>query len=305
MIRKKLFMAIGVVWAVANMAFLYLNQSIYYRHVVIGEDEINAPPRYFEAKGIVLNFPDGQNIAEAVGERFPEELIRLETLETDRKKIEYIHDEIVKKSYRSGPPISLTTWNPSEVVQTKDFSGYCVDLSKLMGVFAGYAGIPYRIWWLRNHVTFEYFDRNKQRWITMDPSYGIRYRLGDRFLSTYELVRAFDRESAVEVVRFSDHRSEFLPFEGLQQQRPRYTDSEVRPYVLDGYGNMYARKSILYAGRLATRVYYHDISPLTIHGRPLLLVANLSVWFGLLYCYRRLGSFELERGGESTPSSSS
>jgi hypothetical protein len=136
-------------------------------------------------------------------------------------------------------------------------------------------------------VTFEYFDRDEERWITMDPSYGIFYRQGERLLSIYELVKAFDRGENVDVAKFSDYHSDFLEFKGLPQQIPLYTDSKALPYILDGYGNVFARKSIWGAGQRAQRVYFQEVSRLKANSLVIYVLTNFLVVTGLLLAFRR------------------
>jgi hypothetical protein len=122
----------------------------------------------------------------------------------------------------------------------------------------------------------------------MDPSYGIFYRLGGRRLSVHELVEALKQDGTVEVERYSIRRNEFMKFEGLRQQKPRYVNGSYHPYVLDGYGNIFARKSIGFARVLSKRVYFEEVSPVVTHGLPIFVGTNMVLVVGFFLFFKRV-----------------
>ncbi|MCX8082652.1 MAG: transglutaminase domain-containing protein [bacterium] len=100
-------------------------------------------------------------------------------------------------------------WEPHLIL--KDMKRYrflCDGYARLAASIAQSYGIPSRVLWLKGHVTSEFYISEFDKWVLIDPSFGLYFSSNNIPLSTTEVIHAYENNHPPEISFFNNKTDE-------------------------------------------------------------------------------------------------
>lgn len=122
----------------------------------------------------------------------------------------------------------------------------CSAYARAFVEIAQFVGLQARVLWLEGHVAAEYFDRQQQSWVYVDPQLGVVVVDEDgEFLAVATIVERLEQDEPVEFRVIADGGAKAIDFDELSENKPLW----YRNVLLNGETRAYSGATLAEAGR--------------------------------------------------------